>query len=96
MISWSQSGIKIHSSYLPIVLGIPTSEFLYLSAHHRAGTRVFFPGLLLTLFHHYVTHTSTEMISSQCPEIQIYFVFVCFVLLFADHNTEKLDIEKKS
>ena len=57
MISWSQNGIKIQSSYLPTLYsGIPTSEFLSGSAHHRAGTRVFFPGLdycCIIITHHH-------------------------------------------
>ena len=47
MISWSQNGIKMQSSYLLILYsGIPTSEFLPGSVHHRAGTWVFLPGLM--------------------------------------------------
>ena len=47
MISWSQNGIKMQISYLLILCsGILTREFLTGSIHHRAGTRVIFPGLV--------------------------------------------------
>ena len=49
IICWCQNDIKMQSSYLLILYsGIPTSEFLPGSVHHRAGIWVFFPGLECT------------------------------------------------
>ena len=50
MISWSQNGIKMQSSYLLILYsGISTSEFLPGSLHHLGRVPgYYFPGLIYT------------------------------------------------